>query len=479
MLLCSVSKALAAAFETGAEMPISVRKISVEEATRVRTLGEDHFGDVKAIEIEPGKLTKHISAFANADGGDLYIGISEHKPTKRRTWRGFANQEAANAHIQTFEQRFPLGAGFEYEFLKSSVGSHTGLVLHAAVSKSTGIVRASGDDIYKRRGAQSLPVRTPAELRQLEFEKGVATFETELVNCPLHLISESKTLKRFLKHQDVKAEPSDWLARTLLARNGKPTVAAVVLFADEPQAIMPKRCGIRVVRYKGNEAKRQAMDGDPTSIDGPANVQIRRAVADTKRIAERARRMGKAELENITYPTTTLEEIITNAVLHRDYSIVDDRQILIFDNRVEVKSPGRFPANVTAENCRTTRFLRNGSLVRYLAKFAEALNKDMGEGLDTAFQAMNDLGLKEPIIEEPEGAVVFVIRHERLASPETAIMEYLESNPSINNAKAREITHEGIPHRIKMAFGRLVDKELIEKVPGTTTGTTAYRKKRR
>lgn len=64
-------------------------------------------------------------------------------------------------------------------------------------------------------------------------------------------------------------------------------------------------------------------------------------------------------MESITYPHETLHEIITNAVLHRDYSIVADVQIRIFDNRVEVESPGKLPGHVTKENILDTQSARN------------------------------------------------------------------------------------------------------------------------
>ena len=49
--------------------------------------------------------------------------------------------------------------------------------------------------------------------------------------------------------------------------------------------------------------------------------------------------MGEDSLERVQYPPETLHEIITNAVIHRDYSIADDVHIRIFDNRIEVQSP--------------------------------------------------------------------------------------------------------------------------------------------
>src|SRR5205085_4118300 len=129
-------------------------------------------------------------------------------------------------------------------------------------------------------------------------------------------------------------------------------------------------------------------------------------------------------------------EIVTNAVLHRDYSIAADVQIRIFDDRIEIESPGKFPGHVTVNNVLNEQFARNPKIVRLINKFPNAPNKDVGEGLNTAFEAMERLRLKEPEIEEQAHSVVVHIRHTPLASPHEAVMSYQESNPEITNRKA-------------------------------------------
>ena len=92
-------------------MSITTEKITAEQGRRILALEEGHFADVKAIDISPAKLTNTISAFSNASGGELYVGIDERQTPsgKIRSWRGFRDVEAANAHLQVFAQLFPLG----------------------------------------------------------------------------------------------------------------------------------------------------------------------------------------------------------------------------------------------------------------------------------------------------------------------------------------------------------------------------------
>lgn len=455
-------------------MPIEVRDITEAQRDLILGLEESHFADIKAIEIAPSKLTKALSAFANADGGELYVGIDENNDV--RAWRGFANAEAANAHIQTSEQLFPLSGAFGYTFLRCP--GETGLVLQITVLKTGDIKVASDGKPYVRRGAQSLPVITPDAMRQLEYVKGLASFETETVNVEPDVITNSVPVIDFMLRIVPTAEPSNWLSKQRLMREGKPVVAGVLLFAEEPQALIPKRCGIKIYRYrtKAEAGTREALAFDPITIEGHIYAQIKDAVERTISLVEEARKLGDETLERISYPGEAVHEILTNAVLHRDYSVADDIHVRVFDNRIEIESPGRLPAHITVENILDERFARNGTLVRLINKFPDAPNKDVGEGLNTAFAAMTKLGLKPPVVIERPNSVLVIIRHEALASPEELTLEYLESHESIRNKTAREVCHVGADYIIKDMFKRLVARGLIERVPGTDRSTTAYRK---
>jgi ATP-dependent DNA helicase RecG len=462
----------------GKPSALSVQTVTPDQAKRVIATEEGQFGDVKAALIRPSDLTKSISAFANTDGGDLYVGIAETGVKKVRSWEGFRNQEAANGHLQIFEKLFPLGTDFQYQFLRTDEKDHRGLVLHVQVNKTRAIMMASNSLPYIRRGAQSLPVDTPEALKRLEYAKGLTKFEEETTNVAPALVTGSDVTADFIKRVVPTVKPADWLRKQALIRSNKPTVAGVLVFCDEPQAHLPKHCGIKVYRYKTSEAEgiREALDGIPQTIEGCLYKQIRAAVRRTTDEIESVQKMGDKGLENTKYPPETLHEIITNAVLHRDYSITDDVHIRIFDNRIEIESPGRLPAHVTVKNILDERFARNGAVVRILNKFPDPPNKDVGEGLNTAFNAMHKLGFKEPIIKEKENSVLVVIRHEQLASPQEAIMDYLERHETINNSRARQIAHVAQDYQMKAIFNQMVDAGMIEQVPGTRTSTTAYRK---
>ena len=454
-------------------------QISDVEVRKLFDGSEGHFLDYKSIQIAPGKLTRSISAFSNADGGELYLGIEESTRTGEKSWKGFPNVEAANAHIQMVTSVLPLGNGCRFTFL--SAEDQQGLVLQLEIAKSKDVIKSSTEEIYIRKGAQNLPVTTQESLERLKLNKGLISFESMTVAAPLGAITNSEPTIRFILEIVPHQEPETWLRKQNLIIDNLPTTAGVVLFADEPQAYLPKRCGIKIYRYRSmeDEGTREALDGIPITIEGCAYDQVYNAVATTKKIIEGISRMTPAGLEAVEYPQETLHEIITNAVLHRDYSLPDDIHIRVYDNRVEVESPGSLPGHITPANILDERFSRNGNIVRIINKFSNPPNKDVGEGLNTAFRAMKRLQLKEPEIRQRESSVLVLIKHEQLASPEERIMNYLESHETISNGEARDLCVIREDWRIRSIFGGLVEAEMIEKVPGSKTSNTAYRKVRK
>jgi ATP-dependent DNA helicase RecG len=454
-------------------------EIDEGQADLLTQIEEGQYSEVKSAAVSPGRLTHTISAFANTDGGDIYIGINEQLlggNVKKREWSGLPDAEAANGHLQAFAKIFPLGKDFQYEFLRCA--NRRGVVLHVQVSRTQEIIKATDGIAYMRIGAQNLPQSLPEELKRLEYAKGLISFESHTVAGGNDIIIDSPITKRFLDFVVPKAEPEPWLRKQRLIVNELPTVAGILLFAEEPQAVLPKRCGIKVYRYQTQEEAgfRDVLTFVPITVEGCLYDQIKHAVEVTVQEVEKIPHLDVEKgLEQIKYPHETLHEIITNAVIHRDYSIADDIHVRIFDNRIEVQSPGRLPAHVTPNNILDERFARNGVVVRLLNKFPDPPNQDVGEGLNTAFDKMQELGLRVPIIEEKDNAVLVRILHEPLASPEQTIKKYLETHDAIRNKKAREITFIKDADHMKRVLQKMAAAGEIKKIG--VGGGQAYRLK--
>lgn len=448
-------------------------KISGSESSILLNLNEGHFADIKSIDIKPSKLTKSISAFANAEGGELYVGIEDNP----REWIGFENDEAANGHIQCFEELFPHGTGFDYSFLECD--SETGLVLKIEIDKNRNIIKANDGKYYIRRGAQSLPISNEQGLEQLKRCKGLTSFENETVNVELDVIENSEHIIEFMLKVVPESEPITWLKKQRVIIDSKPTVSGLLLFAEEPQAILQKHCGLKIYQYgTKEEGERETLQFDPITIEGNLYNQIYDAVNETTDIIEAIRIMTPNGLINAKYPKEALHEIITNAIIHRDYSVTDDVHVRIFNNRIEVESPGVLPAHITPENILKERFARNGTIVRLINKFPEPPNKDVGEGLQTAFRAMKNMRLSDPLIQQKQHSVLVVLKHESLGTPQELIMEYLDSHENITNKIARDLCNVGSENAMKHILKRMVGSEMLLVNKGKTIFDTSYSAKR-
>jgi ATP-dependent DNA helicase RecG len=449
------------------------RIVDKQEADRILALEEGHFLDFKAVEITPAKLSESISAFGNTAGGELFVGIGESGTRQQRYWNGFTSMESANGLFQVLNRMTPLSNNYHAAWI--SCPGAAGHVLHLVIPKTKDIVIATDGNPYVRRNAQNLKVSGADALQRLRLDKGIATFEDDVVNVDQETITNSMTTLQFILDQIPSAEPDEWMRKQNLLSEKRPIVAGVLLFSDEPQAALPKRSAIKIFRYgsREEEGRRDQLAGDPVTIEGCLYKQIFEAVERTKKMVEEVRALTPAGLAQASYPHETLHEIITNAVLHRDYSIAADVQVRVFDNRIEVESPGRLPGHVTTQNILREQSARNPKVVRLINKFPNPPNKDVGEGLNTAFEAMKKLRLKEPEIEEGQHSVVVHIRHTPLASAHDTVMDYLSNNGEISNKTARELTGIRSENAMKRVFLALKRRNLIEPVPGKSMGGNA------
>ena len=454
---------------------LGVVDIDADSVSRILALEETHFLDLKARELTAAKLGVHATAFANSAGGEIYMGIDEVGDS--RAWRGFDSVEDANGCVQVIHERFEGNDLISVQFLRGA--GVTGFVLYLIVEKSREILTSTDDSIYVRVSAQRLPVKltSHAEIERLKLDKGLASYEDMPIDgLEIEAVSESLVVTEFMIESVPVSEAKPWLRSQRLIIDDKPTVAATLLFADEPQVVLPKRSAIKILRYKSTatEGTRDQMDGNPTTVEGPLTAQIRDAVKAVTDIIQGQHIQNATGLEEVRYPPETLHEIVTNAVLHRDYSIATDIQVRVFDNRIEVDSPGKLAGHITPDNVLEEQFARNGKLVRLINKFPDAPNKDVGEGLNTAFDKMRALGLKPPIVSEEGNHVIVYIRHDRLASYEDQILEYIEANGEINNSKARNLTGEGSENKMKRVFERMMDAGLIHRDPLRRGKSTTY-----
>ena len=346
-----------------------------------------------------------------------------------------------------------------YEFLKRE--NANGYSLRVIIEKGTQVCATADGSIYLRQGAQSLLVKDADRIQQLSFAKGAISFEDALLSdLPAEQVVEAPELASFLNDYSPKTDPLEFAINQNLLdyKSWQPRTVGALLFHPNPSAVMPRKCAIKITRYetKEEDPERDHL-AEQVTVEGPSYQLIHEAVSKVTQIMSSIEVWTTEGLKKLEYPPEAIWETIVNAVIHRDYSISDDIQILIFDNRIEILSPGRLPGYVSIENILNARFSRNAKMVRTLNRYKNAPN------------------LRSPIITEEGNYLKVVLPHLPLAAPTVAIMELLKSHDHITNRHARDITGIKSENLVKVEFYKLRDEGHIERVPGLAGPKSAWR----
>jgi ATP-dependent DNA helicase RecG len=452
--------------------------ISEPEFAEIANRDESHFFEIKQHAVSGKSIQRIAVAFSNADGGELIIGIKDKKTgvSLHDRWEGIVDIEKLNGHLQSLFEVKPA-LDISYAFLKRK--SADGYALRVHVEKGAQVSATADGTVYLRQGAQSLAVKDLDRIQQLSFAKGASSFEdTLLPDLPAEQIVEAQELATFLNDYSPKTDPLEFaISQNLLDfKTWQPRTVGVLLFHSSPSAVVPRKCAIKITRYetKEDDPERDHL-AEQVTVEGPSYHLIHEAVATVTRIMSAVEVWTTEGLKRLEYPPEAIWETVVNAVIHRDYSISDDIHILIFDNRIEILSPGKLPGYVNIQNILDARFSRNSKMVRTLNRYKNPPNKDLGEGLNTTFQKMKEFGLKNPIIAEEGNYLKVVLPHLPLAAPTAAIMEFLKSHDRITNRQARDITGIKSENLVKVEFYKLRDEGHIERVPKLAGPKSAWR----
>ena len=191
------------------------------------------------------------------------------------------------------------------------------------------------------------------------------------------------------------------------------TVAGVLLCVARPDQYVSGAV-IEAVRYRGTVLGR-ASQHDAASITGPLDRQIRDAVNFVRLNAHLAARKAPGRVETPQFSPRAVFEAIVNAVVHRDYSIENAKiRLFIFDDRLELYSPGALPNTLPVEAMRNRQATRNETLTSNLRALKvgdidgsgdrQYFLELRGEGIPTIYEETRQLTGRDPEYELLGGA---------------------------------------------------------------------------
>lgn len=316
--------------------------------------------------------------------------------------------------------------------------------------KKSNTVHSYNNATYVRSGSQSRQIGAQ-EIHRLCLRRGVESVVSQPVDVPVELL-ETEWWEKYAKERDLTRSHADALKHLgLLLKDGgtwQPTIAAVLLFAEEPNGLLGRKCSIRIFHYRGHEIEYGSdpnLVRKPVTVSGPVLKQIRDAVDFVNReLDSGVQRTEKGFELRQEYPLKVVQEAITNAVLHRDYHVSADIHVRIFTNRIEIESPGLFPGAITPENIGVIGSKpRNPQLTDHIREFPNPPNLDAGEGVRMMRMTMASMGLYPPVFEEHteknKETVLVRISNEAKLSEWELVQDYLVQHDAIGNKELRTI----------------------------------------
>ena len=366
-------------------------------------LPEDQWFDRKSARISPRSLAETLVGFANAEGGMVVVGLSDDRvegidsagPGKLAAWQQ-----------TTFDFTQPAVRCEPTPIECQNSGGHRDRLLVFKIEPSEEVHSDNKDQVFLRVGDENRRL-TFDQRRNLLYDKGQASYEV----TPLEGASFGD-LDRTLLNNYAEAvghpEPLRLLhARNLLTSNGNVTTAAVLLFGTHPQGWLPEAF-VRVLRYQGTErgsGARQRLVQD-VIVEGPIPRQLAKAREVVLDLVPARRGLVHGRFERLPLvPEDAWLEGLVNAAVHRSYSISGDHiRVEIFDDRIEIESPGRFPGLVDpSQPSDIARFARNPRITRVCADLR--FGQELGEGIRRIFEEMHLAGLSDPEYSQTAGSV--------------------------------------------------------------------------
>lgn len=463
-------------------------------AHHLSRLPEGQHYDRKRAAIEPRALAETICALANGDarGGVVAVGVADGEI------EGFASVGEAklNRLLQAPSQFCPLAS----VRIKTVQLDNNTIALFRVEYSASRVVEMTDGTVYVRTGDSNRKLGV-AETAHLRMDRGELPFETELVQDAGLNDLDPEALRSFVDAVRIQAElkhdrsPEDVLHQRHLGRFDAsrfiPNNACILLLAKDPVRWFPG-CKVRLIRYEGtrertgaelNVIKDQLIEGSvPVLID-----QANRALAAQLREYQFLQPNGQFTIVP-EYPHDCVYEAVVNACVHRSYAMRSANVFIrMFDDRLEIESPGGFVAPVTPETVYDFHLPRNPFLMDALRYMR--LVRCANEGTRRMRHLLSEMGLPAPgfsQVASPSAKVTVTLRNsieqrrvwidrdlsalvgaqlaDSLSPEEKRVLNYLAEHGAITVSDAWRITTFKTWHAARSVMDTLLQKKLVEEV---------------
>lgn len=332
--------------------------------------GEDSRHQFKRDIASPDALAAEVVAFLNANGGVILVGVDDTGEMRGLCAADVRRVNQLVSNVASQHIRNPIS------LLTENIGLGNGNVV-MVVHVPEGIDKPYFDKngvIWLKEGADKRRVASKEEIRRL-FEASDSLHADERpTKAGLGQLDQLRLRPFFEKIYGVPF-PVDGEELLRVVRNmnlatddGKLNLAGLMMFGLHPEFTVPQFC-IKAARVNGTDMAFTTFQ-DSATFAGTISDMYAGAIAFVMRnmrkvqTAENVNMPGESEI-----PRVVFEGIIVNALEHRSYFVDAPIRILIFDDRVEIVSPGSLPNHLTVEKVLAGNAnIRNPVIASYVAK---------------------------------------------------------------------------------------------------------------
>jgi len=375
--------------------------------------GENSYIEFKLDTISPNELAEVFIGFANSDGGKVLLGISDSGEiigiTREKLEEWIINVCRNNCDPWII----PFIETLEVEPSKK--------VMVVTIPKGLSSVYKTNRGRWLIRVGSTTRDASSEELSRLFQQRGVVHFDiapvpnTGFDQLDIRRVKYYWEVIRKIRIDEIEMKLTDLLVNSQIMTQTDEgrfiTIAGTLIFVRNPERFLPQ-AGITAVRFKGNEmtyetSDREDIEGSLVNLyDDYGNIieygVIEKAIGFVERNTSTFSYMNGIIRKDVSqYRKESIREAIVNAVSHRHYSIIGSKiRLFIFNDRLEVRSPGRIPNTVTIEKMKTScHYARNPVIVKFLQHFGYV--EDIGLGIpDKIIKLMREHSGKEPELRE-------------------------------------------------------------------------------
>ncbi|MDQ1352408.1 MAG: ATP-dependent helicase RecG [Acidobacteriota bacterium] len=357
---------------------------SISELLNKIRLGEDSYLELKEMRFSGEKISgpgrddfaDELAAFANSHGGVCVLGVTD----KPREILGIPLDRLDG--VESFVRaicidsiRPPLTPTIERLLLPSTAGEEFP-VIKIEIHRSL-FVHQSPGGYFHRVGSskRQMPPDYLARLFQQRSQARLIRFDEQVIpQANLDDLKEN-LWQRFTSHRTLGPR-EDMLAKLGMTRKDedgviRPTVAGVLMGTEDPRNWLPNAY-IQAVAYRGTEIRTDndaIYQLDAEDLTGPLDAQVMAACTFVRKNMRIGARKREGRMDIPQYDMVAVFEAVVNAAAHRDYSVYGSKiRLRMFDDRLELYSPGTIPNTMTVDSLPYRQSARNETITSLLAR---------------------------------------------------------------------------------------------------------------